>query len=333
MRTFNIQIMLLTALLTFALGCGRGSTPSTPPPKGATSYYVECSAATDGDGTEASPWNSLSSTNAISFGPGDQLLLKRGTTCQGALSPVGSGSSDATIVIDSYGTGAQPIIDGGTSNAVISLTDQQYWEIRNLEIVGGNKFGVFISGNTPNSSLNHFHLVNLNVHGALYTSTNTRDFGEVFISPAGVHQIVNDVLLDGVSAHDTQVSEGIIVESGGDFNTQQAACQQTPTPANALGNSVTIQNSTAHDVYGDGILILAVSNGLMQNNVVYHSGLCPNCGRTTSGLWQWCCHSCTIQGNESYANKTGGGPYDGGDFDIDLYNNDNSCDTLIFAPP
>ena len=210
MRDSTIKIVSLTVLLGLALSCGGGGGSIQPPPKGATSYYVDCSAATNGDGTQDSPWNALSSTNVISFGPGDQLLLKRGTTCQGALSPVGSGSSDATIVIDSYGTGAQPIIDGGTSNAAISLTDQQYWEIRNLEIVGGNKFGVFISGNTPKSSLNHFHLINLNVHGAHYPSTNTRDSGEVFISPAGVHQIVNDVLLDGVSAHDTQVSEGIV---------------------------------------------------------------------------------------------------------------------------
>lgn len=182
MRTFNIQIMLPTALLAVALGCGGGSTGSIPPPKSAASYYVDCSAATNGDGTQGSPWNALSSTNAISFGPGDQLLLKSGTTCQSALSPVASGSSSAPIVIDSFGIGAQPIIDGGTNNAVISLTDQQYWEIRNLEIVGGNKFGVFISGNTPNSSLNHFHLINLNVHGAHYTPTNTGDSGEVFIS-------------------------------------------------------------------------------------------------------------------------------------------------------
>ena len=75
-----------------------------------------------------------------------------------------------------------------------------------MEIVGGNKFGIFISGNTANSSLNHFHLINLNVHGAHYTSTNTGDSGEVFISPAGVHQIVNDVLLDGVSTRSLKSS-------------------------------------------------------------------------------------------------------------------------------
>src|SRR5271165_2252955 len=226
MRTLTVKIVLLMVLLGLALSCGGGGDSIQPPPKGASSYYVDCSAATNGDGTQASPWNSLSGANATIFGPGDQLLFKSGTACQGALSPVGSGSSDSPIAIDGYGTGAQPIIDGGTNNAVISLTDQQYWEIHNLEIVGGNRFGVVISGNTPNSSLSHFHLINLNVHGAHYTSTNTGDSGEVFISPAGVHQIVNDVLLDGVSAHDTQVSEGIIVDAGGDFNTQQAACQQ-----------------------------------------------------------------------------------------------------------
>src|SRR5271166_1564265 len=170
-QTLTVKIVLLTVLLGLALSCGGGGGSIQPPPRGATSYYVDCSAATDGDGTQASPWNSLSGANATIFGPGDQLLFKSGTTCKGVLSPVGSGSSDAPIVIEGYGTGTPPIIDGGTSNAVISLTDQQYWEIRNLEIAGGNRFGVFISGNTPNSPLNHFHLINLNVHGAHYTST------------------------------------------------------------------------------------------------------------------------------------------------------------------
>lgn len=125
MWTFTVKIVSLTVLLGITLSCGGGGGSIQPPPKGAASYYVDCSAATNGDGTQASPWNSLSGANATIFRPGDQLLFKRGTTCQGALSPAGSGSSDAPIVIDVYGTGTQPIIDGGTNNAVISLTGQQ----------------------------------------------------------------------------------------------------------------------------------------------------------------------------------------------------------------
>ena len=322
MRSFTISLTMLATLVGGGSGQQKTAVPPQPQSSGGT-YYVDCSASVNGDGSQSSPWNALSSPDAFTFSAGNQLLLKRGTTCQGTLSPLGSGSRGAPIVVDSYGVGAQPVIDGGDNDEAVLLSNQQYWEIHNLEVVGGYQYGVLIWGDVPNSSLNHLHLVNLNVHGAHYISTFTGDSGEIYINPVGMHEVVNDVLIDGVSTHDSHVAEGIWVEAGGDFNGQVAACEQQPTPEYDLGSNITIQNSTAHNVYGDGILILAVNNGLMQNNVVYNTGLCPSCVRTPSGLWEWCCHSCTLQYNESYANRTGGGLYDGGDFDIDIFNEHN----------
>jgi hypothetical protein len=89
-----------------------------------------------------------------------------------------------------------------------------------------------------------------------------------------------------------------------------------------LGNNIIVQNSTAHDVGGDGILVTQWTNATMQNNVVYHTGLCSNCSGSSSGLWEWWCNSCTVQNNESY-NNLSGDANDGGDFDIDFYNNNN----------
>jgi Right handed beta helix region len=297
--------------------CSRpGHSPSVPsPPRSAATYYLDCSASQNGNGTKASPWNSLASADAFTFLPGDRLLLNRGTTCNGALTPQGSGAANAPIVIDAYGTGAQPVVSGGSAEGALKLFNQQYWEINNLEITGGNRYGVYVSGNTPNTSINHVYLRNLNVHDATYTSTKRSDSGEVFVSTNAAGQILNDVLIDGVTAHDSHVSEGIFVNAGG-------AWIETNGVSQPLGSNVTVQNSTAHDVYGDGILITELNNGLLQRNVVYRSGLCPNCtGSTPVGLWEWYCHTCTVQYNESYANQSWGG--DGGDFDIDYYNNNN----------
>ncbi len=242
-------------------------------------------------------------------------MLHRGTACNGALTPQGSGAANTPIVIDAYGTGAPPVISGGNAEAALKLFNQQYWEINNLEITGGNRYGVYVSGNTPNTSIHHIYLRNLNVHGATYASTKRADSGEVFISANAAGQIMNDVLIDGVTAHDSHVSEGIFVSAGGAWIEGNGVSQP-------LGSNVTVQNSTAHDIYGDGILISELNNGLLQRNVVYKSGLCPNCtGSTPVGLWEWYCHTCTVQYNESYANQSWGG--DGGDFDIDYFNNDN----------
>ena len=105
----------------------------------------------------------------FTFLPGNHLLLKRGTVCNGALNPQGSGNAKSPIVIDAYGTGAQPVINGGSAKGALTLFNQQYWEINNLEITGGNLYGVYVSGNTPNTSINHIYLRNLNVQG-------TKDF-------------------------------------------------------------------------------------------------------------------------------------------------------------
>jgi hypothetical protein len=306
------------ALLVFLLqaGSGQGYPASVPsPPRSATTHYVDCSASQNGDGTQVSPWNSLVSANAFAFRPGDHLLLKRGTLCNGALAPQGSGEANSPVVIDTYGTGAPPTIDGGNAEAVLKLFNQQYWEINNLEVTGGIRYGVYVSGNIRNTTINHIYLRNLNVHGATYTSTKRADSGEVFISTNAAAQILNDVLIDGVTAHDSHVSEGIFVSAGGSWIEGNGVFQP-------LGSNVTVQNSTAHDIYGDGILIAELNHGLLQRNVVYKSGLCPDCtGSTPVGLWEWYCHTCTVQNNESYANQSWGG--DGGDFDIDYFNENN----------
>lgn len=111
------------------------------------------------------------------------------------------------------------------------------------------------------------------------------------------------------------ISEGIFVSAGGSWIEGNGVSQP-------LGSNVTVQNSTAHDIYGDDILIAELNHGLLQSNAVYKSGLCPDCsGSTPVGLWEWYCHTCTVQNNESYANQSWGG--DGGDFDIDYFNENN----------
>lgn len=276
--------------------------------KGAT-YYLDCSAAIDGDGSQQSPWNSSVGHNSHNFGPGDQLLLRRGTSCKGALHPAGSGSSGRPVVIDAYGTGPKPIIDGEDNNAALELTDQSYWTIRNLEVVRGVKFGILIQAKFK-SSVGGFTLNNLDVHGATGTAVNRADSAEVAVqtSTTGTGQTVSDVMINGVAAHDSHVSDGIMVNAG-DYT----------SPTAPKGNNVTVQNASAYNVYGDGIFIGELTNGLLQGNIVHDSGLCPRCGGSTPvGLWAWNSTDVVVQNNESYSNHSWGS--DGGGFDVDIWN-------------
>jgi len=316
---FYSKSLAIASLLTCSVlsSCSRrgGSSPLPPQTSGFTAYYLDCSASQNGNGTERSAWNSLAAANAREFRPGDHLFVKRGTVCKGILMPQGSGAPNAAIVLEAYGSGAKPILNGDGGEEAVKLFNQQYWEINSLEIVGGRLYGLYVSGDIPNSQLNHIYLRDLDLHGATYESTKRADSGEVFISPKGAAQVLNDVLVDHVVAHDSHISEGIFVSAGGAWIENSKVSQP-------LGSNVIVQNSTAHDVDGDGILIAELTNGLIQGNVVYRSGLCRKCtGSTPVGLWEWYCHRCTIQFNESYANESWAG--DGGDFDIDYFNDDN----------
>ena len=318
---FVRSIALTASMMSYSLLCCcavsivASGENSLPPASTAAAYYIDCSATADGNGTQTSPWNSLGDVNPHSFLPGDVLLFKRGTGCIGALQPLGSGSAGNPVVIDAYGTGAQPVINAGASTeAAIRLFNQNYWEIGNLEVVGGSRYGVYVGGNADNMPVQHIYLRNLKVHDATGTAVQRGDSGEVFLAPGGVGQTLNDVLIDGVTAGNSKVSEGIFVNAGGAW----MAGQTQP-----LGSNITVQNSTAHDVYGDGILIEELNNGLIQNSVAYHTGLCPsNCGTTPVGLWGMALHTCVVQNNESYNNQTWNS-HDGGDFDIDYYNTNN----------
>ena len=123
------KILLLFVLLVCFLTACRTQANST--------YYVDALLGSDSnDGrSKEKPWASLEKVNATVFDPGEKLLLKAGTRYQGRLSPQGSGSALAPIIVDRYGEGAKPLIEAeGQFNEALLLENQEYWEINNLQL-------------------------------------------------------------------------------------------------------------------------------------------------------------------------------------------------------
>jgi hypothetical protein len=84
-------------------------------------------------------------------------LFKRGTLCSGALTSKGSGTKASPINISAYAPGTRPIIEADAkSEAALHLMDQQGWDISNIKTVGGNPYGILISG--TKGTLSHFRL-------------------------------------------------------------------------------------------------------------------------------------------------------------------------------
>jgi hypothetical protein len=93
----------------------------------AADYYVDCSLLTEGVGTADAPWNNLATPSALTFVPGDVIALKRGTTCAGMLTPLGSGEPGAPITIGAYGSGVRPVIVAAGRPAALALFNQTHW--------------------------------------------------------------------------------------------------------------------------------------------------------------------------------------------------------------
>jgi hypothetical protein len=292
------------------------SMPASAGRLAAATFYVDCSAASNGTGTLASPWNSTTAVNSRSggFSAGSQILFKAGTTCTGALAPKGSGVSGSPIVLGAYGSGAKPAMVASGQAAALTLTNQSWWTVNDLDFSGATRQGVFVTVTT--GVARGIILRNLTVHNITGGTLNSKDTGLVVVSPT--HDATNstsarfdNVLVDNVLAHDTTMWAGIVVGTGTNADAWAATEAKRST-------NVTISNSTVYNVYGDGIVVFAVNNGLLDHNLAHDIGTQPTQTiGTPVGIWSWACNSCVVQRNEVYrANSPG---TDGGAFDIDFF--------------
>lgn len=303
-------VMLFTSLLVYPASSQIQERPSS----GGHTYYLDCGAKGGmDDGTSAnSPWHSLESLNQRRFSPGDIIRLQRGTVCHGTLSPQGSGSSAAAIRITAYGDGVRPqVIANAGAVEALKLDNQEYWDIDSLDISGGNTYGVFITG--EKGVLHHIHLTNLVVHDVNGGKIKNKDSGLVLIQPGSVDQRFNDVLVDGVTAYNTNQWAGIMV-GGGNFGFP---------PESTWSSHAIIRNSVVHDVQGDGIVLFRVRDGRIASSVAWKTGMQETeTNGTPNAIWTWMCHDCVVTQSEAFLTDSPG--VDGGAFDIDYGNTDNS---------
>jgi hypothetical protein len=276
-------------------------------------YFVDCSSATNGNGESlASPWNSLHSLQSKAFAPGDVIQLRRGTECRGSLQPEGSGSADHPVRLTAYGEGSRPkVVAGASAKEALKLFDQQYWDIDSLDLSGGTTYGIFVSG--TKGILHHIHLSNLVVHDVFGGSMKNKDNGLIVFSSGSVDQHFDDVLVDGVTAWNTNQWVGIMI-GGGNLGFP---------PESAWNTHAVIRNSTVHDVQGDGIVLFRVHEGSIDSSVAWNTGMqVTEAIGTPNAIWTWLCDDCTVEGNEAYLTDSPG--VDGGAFDIDYGNTKDS---------
>ena len=171
-RVLSIVLLALSILL----GCNQTPTPTTletklRPLAVGTSYYVDSSGGNDANNGTSSgtAWKTLTKVNGFTFQPGEKLLFKANGVWSGQLYPKGSGNATNIITLDQYGTGNKPRFDGnGTVTDTVYLENQEYWDIKNIEVTNDSATAFSRNGirvrNSTGGPLNHIHIQNTYVH-------------------------------------------------------------------------------------------------------------------------------------------------------------------------
>jgi hypothetical protein len=275
-------------------------------------YYVDALCGDDNaDGSAAEPWRSLMRVNKQVFHPSDTILFKAGCRWQGQLQPLGSGTSGHPICIDCYGEGSLPVIDIGEAyGAAVRFSNQEYWEIRHLDITSGvpagvdHRQGILVLGEGVGRVFHHITVSYCHIHdlwGLLgghdqgidsYTSTAI-----LVASPRGAQVASFDDVLIERNLIERVDRSGIIV--------------WTPTPA-ASATRVVVRHNRMENLGGDAILVLGSLSALVEYNVIHRS--CLRSGDPdvvlaegdegynlcSAAIWLHTCDDSIMQYNEVY---------------------------------
>lgn len=319
------SVMALGWLMCVPAACGESDAGGAPAGQeapmvsaGDTTYYVDGERGDDGsDGTAPErAWRTLERVNSVRFAPGDRLLFRAGTRYAGQLRLQGSGGDGRPIVVDMYGEGEKPRIDGeGQHQETVLLANVEYWEISNLEITNrGEERKRHLAGVRVKledfGTAHHIHLKNLYVHD-VYGNTVKGQGGSGIEWTNGGREVK--------SRFDGLLIEGChLVRTDRNGITGWSAHWQRTQWHPSL--NVVIRGNLLEDIGGDGIVPIGCDGALIEHNVLRGGRMrAPD---YAAGVWPWSCDNTVVQFNEVSGMK---GTKDGQGFDSDW----NCRNTLI----
>lgn len=280
----------------------------------ASTYYVDAQTGNDSNlGTSpSSPWQTLQKVNASRFKAGDRLMFHAGSRWKGQLVLSSSGTETAPIMVDRYGKGPMPRIDGeGKVENVLQLFNVEGVEVRRLEITNhGEQPGVrraALIAATNVGTLRHVIISDLYIHDV--NGTNERkDTGGILFRTFGDKMPSR---FDGLTIERNVIWKVDRSAIAGESN-QIDRARWFPSLY------VVIRDNYVEDVGGDGIVPWATDHALIEHNVVLHCN--KRAGSYNAGIWPWSTRDSLFQLNEVAFTHT---TRDGEGFDSD-YNSKNS---------
>jgi len=314
----------------------RLSTPRTLP---ASTFYIDSITGNDDNTGLATDqaWQTLGPVNDMPFIGGDKILFKAGTTYTGQLKPQGSGADGNPIIIDMYGTGPKPRIDGeGTVNPTLYLYNVEYYEVSNLEItntgptVQAGRMGVYL--HLSNFGTAHdIKVKKLYIHDVNGSNVKSEGGGygiKWYIEGQSVQSRFDGLLIE--DCHLVRCDRNGII-GGGSYWTRDVWYPSL---------NVVIRGNLLEDIGGDGIVPICCDGALVEYNTVRDGGQRIPQGDASAGIWPWSSDNTVVQFNEVSGHL---GPWDAQGFDSDWncentliqynYSHDNMGGFLLVCSP
>lgn len=341
-----------------------------------TNYYIDAVTGSD-DNAGTSPdaaWKTLTKATNTTFQPGDQILLKSGCVWNGQqFWPKGSGTAEAVIKIDKYGGDEKPIINGMgidwgyTYCGALHLRNQEYWEIRNLEITNDDDFDVDIDlsraqgdnswrdrEKTRNGILlivdgdqlapdadgimDHIYIEHCYIHDV----DGPNDWNDEFTGGI-IFNVVGSAIRPSTSFRDLRITYNTIKKvdllaiTG--FVTTTSTAYQTEIDENDLWmRDIYIGHNYMEDIGQGAIDLCDAKNALVEYNVVDGFLRRYPSFRPTVALYPWKCENAIFQYNEVFngpSTNADGSPYDMDSGLVNVvyqfnYSHNNPCGWMLY---
>lgn len=291
----------------------------------AANYYVDARSGNDkNSGTStAKPWRSIDKVNSTEFRAGDSILFHRGSVWQldEALRPQGSGSKGLPIVISAYGNGPLPVLAGGgfTGAGVVSLHNQSWWTISNLELTNwaaeaGDRRGVEVKG-ANGGLLEGIHIRNLVIHhikgiiGQERKAKRTAGVEFNVTHDKSVPTRFNDLLVEGCHMYAID-NQGIVL------NNEQYEMNKYPgdeTWGARMFTNVVIIDNVIHDISKNAMIVRMTQDGVVEHNLCFRTAYMEHGGNT---IFSRNVRGTTFQYNEGFLNRSP--DHDGSLYDPDI---------------
>lgn len=300
----------------------------------ATTYYVNSQTGNDSNSgvSSARPWKSLEKVNGTRFSAGDRVLLHSGSRWQGQLVLHSSGTQGHPIVVDRYGAGPLPRIDGsGKIENTLQLVNVEQIEVRHLEL----------TNHGPASAERRAVLIALSDFGTAH---------HIVVADLYIHDVngtnklkeTGGILFRTMGTSRPSRFDGLFIERNIVWKVDRSAIvgQSNEVLRTKWFPSlhVVIRDNYVDDIGGDGIVPWATDGALIEGNIALH------CNRRAesynAGIWPWSTDNSLFELNEAaYTHST----QDGEGFDSDFnsrnthflynYSHDNDGGFMLICTP